>query len=648
MRKKRIRNTISTLLLCASSFLLVASSVHFSGCFHQLIILLLSVTMPLVLSLYKEKFPVLFKFIYYCIIFSSILVIYIITVWEKGGKYNFHDLNRQASYDMGKVLILIPHHDDEINCAGGVMGEWQKYGRVYVVYSTIATSTDRYDEAKRAVRKYGISENQVLCLGYSADSQRDLGKGWQPSYYHMYNMGGDESAIDRANKSKKWKLEGEPEIVIGTPFTRNNLKKDIRNIIEKIRPDSIICVDYDTHPDHRALSLLFEEVICEAMRDDISYRPFILKSFAYSTAWKATPDFYAENIKSTHKVSNNSYMPEHYCYNWDNRLRLPVSKQSLTRILSGNLIWESLMEHTSQVLHAPNTVNAVVNGDKVYWWRPTGNLLLTASLKGEGTNVEHLNDFKLFDSHNIADKKEAPLDHGWIPNKEKDSFSVSLTSPTVVEEIWLYDHVNPENQLQHLTITLSNGQVIEVHDLPSNGAAKIIKTGCHDKIDGFIVRVEQIKGEKAGLAEIEAYSNSPKPPIQIAKLMDENDDFMYDYTLSHQGYIKFSIYTWPKIDTSQYSVYFSNNGKKEKLTLEPYSQKYSIRADACQHARLELFDEKGQLVDVVYVQKPTNVVRMLRQWQQYLDVIMTSRCMSGQIHYYRYKLRQLKKRLNIS
>lgn len=627
--------------LCVACFLLVASCVHLDSLSSQLLVLLASVIIPLVLTFYKAKIPVLFKLIN-CVVFLSLfLVTFIVSLWEKGGRYYFPDINRQDSYDLGKVMVLVPHHDDEINCAGGVMGEWQKYGNVYVVYYTIATNSNRYSEAKRAVRWYEIPETQVLCMAYSADSQRDMGKGWQPLYYHMYNMGENEVAIDRANKNHKWKLEGEPGVVIGTPFTRNNLKKDIIRIIEDIKPDTIVCVDYDSHPDHRALSLLFEESMCEIMRSDISYNPFILKSFAYSTAWLANPDFYTENIKSTHKVGNKSYMPEHYCYNWDSRLRLPVSKQSLTRILSGNHIWKSLMEHTSQVLRSPNTVNAVVNGDKVYWWRPTGNLLLSASVKGDGAHVEHLNDFKLFDSHNIADKTRPPLDHGWAPDKEKDGFSISLAFPSVIEEIWLYDHISPENQLQRLTITLSNGQIIKVQELPSNGAAKIIKTGCLEKLDGFVVRVEQMKGEKAGLAEIEAYCTSPKPPIQVTKLVDANDDFMYDYTLRQDGYVEFSIYTWPKKDTSGYGVYFLNNDKKVKLFPERHSHIYSIKTTECNNARLEVWNEKGQLVDVVRVQKPTEAVRLLRRCLQSLDLIMTHRCLSGQWYYYRYKFHRL-------
>ena len=634
--------------LCVASFLLVASCVHLDRISSQLLVLLSSVIIPLVLTFYKKT--LLFKLINYVVFLSLFLVTFIVFLWEEGGRYHFPDINRQVSYDMGKVMVLCPHHDDEINCAGGVMGEWQKYGNVYVVYSTIAPNTDRYSEAKRAAHWYKIPERQVLCMGYGTDSQRDMGKGWQqqPLYYHMYNMGENEVAIDRTNRNHKWwKLEGEPGVVIGTPFTRNNLKKDIIRIIEDIKPDTIVCVDYDSHPDHRALSLLFEESMCEIMRSNISYNPFILKSFAYSTAWRAKPDFYTENIKSTHKVGNKSYMPENYCYNWDSRLRLPVSKQSLTRILSGNLIWKSLMEHTSQVLHLPNTVNAVVNGDKVYWWRPTGNLLLSASVKGDGAHVEHLNDFKLFDSHNIADATRAPIDHGWAPDKEKDEFSISLAIPSVVEEIWLYDHVSPENQLQSLTITLSNGQVIKVQDLPSNGDAKIIKTGCLEKLNGFVVRVEQMKGEKAGLAEIEAYCTSPKPPVQVTKLVDANDDFMYDYTLGHDAYAEFSIYTWPKNDTSGYSVYFLNNGKREKLMPEPHSQTYSIKTTECINARLEVWNEKGQLVDAVRVQKHTGAVRLLRRWQQSLDSIMQNRCLSGQIHYYRYKFNLLASLLNL-
>ena len=54
-------------------------------------------------------------------------------------------------------------------------------------------------------------------------------------------------------------------------YTRSNMKADIKSVILDILPETIIAVDFDNHPDHRALSLLFEEVMGELLKEKEDY-----------------------------------------------------------------------------------------------------------------------------------------------------------------------------------------------------------------------------------------------------------------------------------------------------------------------------------------------------------------------------------------
>ena len=79
-----------------------------------------------------------------------------------------------------------------------------------------------------------------------------------------------------------------------------SIKNDIKALLLDLRPEVIFCIDYDSHHDHRALSLLFEESMGEILRQNNNdYNPLVFKGFAYSTAFLAEPDFSASSFFSS-------------------------------------------------------------------------------------------------------------------------------------------------------------------------------------------------------------------------------------------------------------------------------------------------------------------------------------------------------------
>ena len=63
--------------------------------------------------------------------------------------------------------------------------------------------------------------------------------------------------------------------------------------------DILLVVDFDSHPDHRAASLLVEECLGELLLERPSYRPLVLKRFAYDGVWKGEADFFEVPGKAT-------------------------------------------------------------------------------------------------------------------------------------------------------------------------------------------------------------------------------------------------------------------------------------------------------------------------------------------------------------
>ena len=82
-------------------------------------------------------------------------------------------------------------------------------------------------------------------------------------------------------------------------YTYHHYSDDIKNVILEYLPDTIFCIDYDTHNDHRALSMLFEKVMGDLLKTT-DYKPTVYKGYGYRTAWRAPEDYYDSiNIGST-------------------------------------------------------------------------------------------------------------------------------------------------------------------------------------------------------------------------------------------------------------------------------------------------------------------------------------------------------------
>ena len=206
---------------------------------------------------------------------------------------------------MKKILVLAPHPDDEILLAGALIYTIKNDFEIYVGYMTNGDSKSnlgeiRINEAVESLKVLGVKESHIEFLGY--------GNNWIGNK-HIYNMDEEEIATSMSNKQKTYGTYNYPEFAMknygkSNDYTRKNLKKDISAVIEKIWPDVIICVDYDSHPDHRALSLLFEEVMGALLKKQIGYTPIVLKKFAYAGMYYGVNDYYESPFKMTEKGSN--------------------------------------------------------------------------------------------------------------------------------------------------------------------------------------------------------------------------------------------------------------------------------------------------------------------------------------------------------
>ena len=299
-------------------------------------------------------------------------------------KYNKNASNSLFSERSAKnkVLIIVPHEDDETIIAGNIIDLLKLNGNdIKVAYLTNGDysipAEIRAKEAIHAIRTLGLNEDDVFFLGYP-DTQ----------------FGENTSLIETTDKpyrSKAGKLEtyccnNFKEFCFQTKgihheYIGENVISDLEEIIKFLYPDIIICNDYDKHPDHMTVSYGIDMALDRIIREDINntYRPLLWKSFAYSLGYFAKDLLKNSNINSTmvpdcDSVSSDFNIINKSIFQWNKRIRIPNSPfNNWNDFVYKQRLFKALACHKSQF--AAFRIGRVWRGDEVYWERRTDSVL---------------------------------------------------------------------------------------------------------------------------------------------------------------------------------------------------------------------------------------------------------------------------------
>ncbi len=469
------------------------------------------------------------------------------------GAYEPVDSGKADFYGGKRIMLIVPHQDDEINVLGGAIEQYAAYGsEVYIVFTTNGDSfysaSTRLNEAILSSQLMGVPEDHLIFLGY--------GDGWQNYATHLYN--GEEGTVisSYCGNTATYGLEDHPAYHEGNAYTFENYLKDMQSVVADYRPDVIYCVDYDAHDDHRATSLLFEKAMGRILREYPDYRPTVFKGYGYNTAWGAEQDYCALNIGATGDVFCSDFAQKPQVYRWEDRVRLPVAASALSRSLSGSNIFRALAAHACQ--DAETHAVSVANGDKVVWERRTDSLCYDATIEASSGNPELLSDFMVYDNSDLYGGRDQ-IDGIWIPDDREKCFTVTFPENRSVESIVLYDHPYEDQNILNAVIELEDGTRIETGPLHPGGAANSFPMNA--QIQTFTVTLLEWEGELAGLGEVEAFGAATTSVGSLLKMMDMENDFAYDYILDESGFGRFCFYTYgdlPEVDADHYTVASSN------------------------------------------------------------------------------------------
>ena len=430
------------------------------------------------------------------------------------------------------VMIVVPHQDDDINLLGGLIEQYTDAGsRLSVVFTTngdrYGISETRAKETLSVLTQLGVEKEDIYYLGF--------GDQWNAQTFgdeeitHIYNSPDPDLVWTSLYGATETYGTETINCYKNLPYTRNNYLLAIESIIEEKQPDTIFAVDFDSHIDHRATTLFFDEALCNVLKRNAGYHPTVYKGFCYGTAWMAIDDYFENvNLLSSKLPDEDTWLKSSFGHSWEDRVRFPMSSSNLNWILTNNSVYTAMDTYASQ--DAWLQAERILNGDKVFWRRRTDSLLYGASVFVGSQQTSRLTDFKLKDFTLITDITEGNGENDGIVALEGETVSLATAETLTVNSICLYDSPDPDDNILGGIIRFSDGTELEFGPLERDGSPTLL-TFPEKQVSLMEITVTSAEGN-AGLTEIEAFYGAAAEEAQFLMAVDFEDNFVYDYLLA--------------------------------------------------------------------------------------------------------------------
>lgn len=457
------------------------------------------------------------------------------------------------------VLIIVPHMDDEINVAGSMIHNLSVMEcKISVLYTTNGDGGNqgktRIQEAKQALNILTKSNIEVSVCDF-VDQPR----------------GNREHILSKNSAQIENKME---EMILFS------------------KPDIIICVDLDEHPDHMRTSICFEKAMGRVLRTNHNYTPIIYKGFAYKTAYFSYDDIKqgAYPILQTRckgKLDNPMYL-------YKERVRFPVLRECscVENNMINNIIAKALSAHRTQ--NAISHAGRIINSDIVFFERRTDNLLYGAKVMVSSGDKSYLNDFVIVDVENVMQKKRKYKDYLWQPEHgDRDrQIYIEFNAPTKCNHLVFYQSVDKKSRIEELEILFDDGTSI-IWNEQNKGKIRedVYFKDKHTKT--LNIRILKMSG-CAGISELEIY---------------EDQDEKYDYIkiMQNGNFVERLICTKRHIEYDVYGYrhrYGSVTVAKEKVV-----ETMGYKEGEGEFIRISL-QEDPEIYDEIFVERMTRVKYM--------------------------------------
>lgn len=476
-------------------------------------------------------------------------------------------------FENKKVMVIVPHQDDDIILVGGIIEPYIKNNSdVTIVFTTngdyAGLSETRAEEVLSSLMPLGVKKENIYYLGF--------GDQWQVqtidnrTQQHICLSTDPDALWTSQYGSTETYSTAAIDCYLKLPYTKNNYLYSLKSLILEKRPEVIFAVDMDHHLEHKGASLLFEEAIGQLLKSEPNYHPTVYKGFCYGTGCDAADDYDDDiNPLSTKKPDDEVWNATAFAYRWEDRVRFPIGAENLNRILTNNSVFSSFKAYRSAEAHL--WTSRALNGDKVFWERRTDSLIYDAAIYVDHQETDLLNDFQLLDFQQFGWEQNLS-EFGFCSSVEcgqNKTIRIELKNAVTANSLYLYDHPDLETNILGGSITFSDGTSTDFSALEKGGSATQISFPLK-QIEWLEITVHEAEGDCPGLTEIELYCDTTETPETFLMAVDQDNNFVYDYLLQEESAV-LEFYQFPTgklADCEDVELTFTATGSDCSYTYE--------------------------------------------------------------------------------
>lgn len=274
---------------------------------------------------------------------------------------------------MKNIMIIVPHEDDEILMAGGIIEQALKDGKKVTVVMATNGDYEGTDKAGGSVRLpetvaglevLGMTGDDIVFMGYA-----DTGMEREASFLYGLYYEKEEDKVHHGHCSDAtYGTENQKDFHTefygkAGDYTRKNFKEDLRKILLLKKPDTIFTTsEEDMHGDHIGLYLFVKEVLREEKAN--GYVPVLYSGVVHS---RAGDEVWPERSKQILPFS----CPHGFdggSLKWGERVSFPVPEDMRQEDLNKNRKAAALSKHVHALKEdAVEFLYAFIKADEVFW-----------------------------------------------------------------------------------------------------------------------------------------------------------------------------------------------------------------------------------------------------------------------------------------
>lgn len=439
------------------------------------------------------------------------------SAWTALGELELFGVEAPPVGEPEKLLVLVPHEDDEALIAAGIIHNAILEGDTVKV--AIVTNGDcngwnqslgikRINESIAAMEVLGLSRENITVFGYSDTGGFEPWTRYADSFlYKLYHASSDTQVL--SSNFGNTQTYGVPEVLDDYhyqktgehgSYTRQNFVWDLTSYIEEYMPDRIYTTSaYDRHGDHGYLNVFATDIVRGIVDRNPAYAPVMYEMIVHSTdgdvLWPVL-DRDPSPLQYYTAPANMDEIP----LRWEDRVSVPMPMDMQTIPRSGNMKNVCLATYTSQY---SSWIGSFTKADEFFWAKDFSNLAFRASITASSSTGQAPAAY-------IADGMVGGYlqlpDRDWVAENETAGAWVQLdwAEGQSITRIVLHDIPDREINVTEGVLTFSDGSSISVSQLPVDGKPLTVPVS-KDGITWVRFTINDVSGTAAGLSELEVF-----------------------------------------------------------------------------------------------------------------------------------------------